>query len=548
MLVVNQVSKSFGSETILRSVSFAVNAGERLALIGPNGCGKSTLLSMIAGRLKPDSGHIGFSPANLRTAYLTQGADFLEGETIGRYLDRCEGNPAEAGKRLETLSRQLAKTPHRKDLQEEYDRVLSQMEAAAERSHQGVAVVANMGLGHFPLENPVAHLSGGQKTRLSLAGVLVASPHLLLLDEPTNHLDLAMLNWLEEWLLSFRGGVLYVSHDRAFVDRTATGILEIDLQTKSSSQYAGNYTDYLEEKVAAREKQWQEFADQQEEISRLKKAISRRQKEATYKPGGKADSDKFAKGFYSARSIGTIKRAKALEKRIDFLSNEGKVDRPQQSWQMKIDFQEIPVSGSDVVMLEDLAVGYGEQVLLDHLDVTIRQGERIALVGENGIGKTSLLRTIAGEIPPLGGKVRLGANVHVGYMAQEQEELDPSSTPLRTLRGHAPFSETDARTFLSYFLFTGDEVFIPVGKLSFGERARLSLACWVARGVNFLMLDEPINHLDIPSRTRFEQAMTAFEGTVLAVVHDRDVIDGFATQMWEINDQSLTVEDTISRF
>ncbi|MEJ2759278.1 MAG: ATP-binding cassette domain-containing protein, partial [Anaerolineales bacterium] len=196
----------------------------------------------------------------------------------------------------------------------------------------------------------------------------------------------------------------------------------------------------------------------------------------------------------------------------------------------------------------DLAVGYGEQVLLNHLDVTIRQGERIALVGENGKGKTTLLRTIAGEISPLDGKVRLGANVHVGYMAQEQEELDLNLTPLRTLRGHASLSETDARTFLSYFLFTGDEVFIPVGKLSFGERARLSLACWVARGVNFLMLDEPINHLDIPSRTRFEQAMTAFEGTVLAVVHDRYFIDGFATQIWEIKDQSLTIQDTISRF
>ncbi|MEJ2756849.1 MAG: ATP-binding cassette domain-containing protein, partial [Anaerolineales bacterium] len=335
MLIVNQVSKSFGNETILRSVSFSVNAGERLALIGPNGCGKSTLLSIIAGRLKPDSGHIGFSPPNLPTGYLTQGADFLEGETIGRYLDRCEGNLAEAGKRLEMLGSQLAKSPHRKDLQEEYDLVLSQMTSAAERSHQGAAIVANMGLGHFPLETPVAHLSGGQKTRLSLAGVLVAKPHLLLLDEPTNHLDLGMLNWLEEWLLSFSGGILYVSHDRAFLDRTATGILEIDPYTKSSSQFAGNYTDYLEEKVAAREKQWQEYSDQQEEIARLQKAVNRRQKEATYKPGGKADSDKFAKGFYSARSIGTIKRAKALEKRSDFLSNEGKVEKPQQSWQMK---------------------------------------------------------------------------------------------------------------------------------------------------------------------------------------------------------------------
>lgn len=548
MLVVNQISKSFGNETILKSISFSVNAGERLALIGPNGCGKSTLLSIIDGRLKPDAGHIGFSSANVRTGYLTQGGDFLEDDTIGRYLDRCEGNLAEMTRRLEILSRQLVETPQSEALQEEYDQILSQMESVSEGSHQGAVVVANMGLGHFPPETPVAHLSGGQKTRLSLAGVLVANPHFLMLDEPTNHLDLAMLEWLEEWLLNFSGGVLYVSHDRAFVDRTATGILEINPDTQSSTQFAGNYTDYLEEKVTAREKQWQEYTDQQEEIARLKKAVNRRQKEATYKAGGKADSDKFAKGFYSARSIGTIKRAKALEKRIDFLSDEGKVEKPQQSWQMKIDFEEIPSSGEDVVLLEDLAVGYGEHVLLQHLNQTIRLGERVALIGENGKGKTTLLRTIAGLIPPLDGRARLGANVQVGYMAQEQEELDPHSTPLRTLRSHAPLSETDTRTFLSYFLFTGDEVFIPVGRLSYGERARLSLACWVVRGVNFLMLDEPINHLDIPSRTRFEQAMTAYEGTVLAVVHDRYFIDGFATQIWEINDQTLTVRDAVSRF
>jgi ATP-binding cassette subfamily F protein 3 len=357
-----------------------------------------------------------------------------------------------------------------------------------------------------------------------------------------------MLAWLEDWLLEFPGGILYISHDRAFLDRTATDILELDPDSKSVHRYPGNYTAYLEEKLAAREKQWQEFSDQQAEIDRLQSAVQRRKKEATYKPGGKADSDKFAKGFYTSRSAGTIKRAKTLEKRIDFLMNEGRVEKPQQSWQMKIDFGDVPGSGRDVLVLENLSVGFGDNILLENLSQVIRYGERVALVGENGTGKTTLLRTITGELPPLSGNLRLGANVHLGYMSQEQEELDPDLNALHTIRNLAAISETDARTFLSYFLFTGDEVFVPAKTLSYGERARLSLASWVMRGSNFLMLDEPINHLDIPSRARFEQALTNFEGTVLAVVHDRYFIDGFATQVWEVKDHGVVVDDKISRF
>ena len=534
MLIVDQIKKSLGSETILDSVSFSLNTGERLGLIGPNGSGKTTLLSIIAGRLTPDKGHVAFTPSDLRLGYLPQGAEFAYSDTIGDFIDRCEGDLDKASTRLEKLAQQITQQPERKDIQAEYDTVLAKITAAAESSHQGAAVLDKMGLGHFPSDTPISHLSGGQKTRLALVGALLAQPQLLLLDESTNHLDLDMLTWLEDWMLAFPGAVLYVSHDRAFLDRTATGILDLDPVTKTVQHYAGNYTAYLEEKLAVREKRWQQYTDQQQEISRLQGAVLRKHQEATFKPGGKADSDKFAKGFYRNRSSATIKLAKNLEKRIEYLKNEDKVEKPGQSWQMKIDFGDVPASGQDVLVMDNLVVGYGEHVLLQGISQVLRAGERLALVGENGKGKTTLLRTIAGEIPPLAGYVKLGANVRLGYMSQEQEEFEPDLTPLLTLRKLVALNETEARTFLSYFLFTGDEVFVPVGKLSYGERARLSLACRVAGGCNFLMLDEPINHLDIPSRARFEQAMQVFEGTVLAVVHDRYFIDGFATQVWEI--------------
>jgi ATP-binding cassette subfamily F protein 3 len=256
--------------------------------------------------------------------------------------------------------------------------------------------------------------------------------------------------------------------------------------------------------------------------------------------GGKADSgDKFAKGFFANRGAGTIARAKAIEHRIEKLLTEDRLEKPRMGWQMKLDFGEVPASGQDVLALEDLAVGYGDVPLLSGLNGVVRHGTRLALVGPNGSGKTTLLRTIAGRLPPLAGRARLGANVHLGYMAQEQELLPPDLNALEFIRRRASLSETDARSFLHYYLFAGDDVFVRVGDLSFGERARLALAGLVVEGCNFLMLDEPINHLDLPSRARFEQALAGFDGTVVAVVHDRYFIEGFATELWEVDGGGL---------
>jgi ATP-binding cassette subfamily F protein 3 len=550
MLTVHKISKSYGFETILEGVSFNLNAGERLALVGPNGCGKTTLLRILAGLEQADSGGIQYDPPALRLGYLPQGFNLTPDgdpvpDTIEDYLAGTQGDPAKLAAQLEELASSLAHTPGRRDLQREYDLALARLEVASQNAGRAPSVLAALGLGGLAPTTRVSELSGGQKTRLALAGVLLSEPQLLLLDEPTNHLDLAMLAWLEGWLLAFRGTVLLVSHDRALLDRTSTAILELDPHTHRVRSYAGNYSDYIEQKLNENARQWEAYKQQQTEIGHLQKAAARVRGDARFRRGGKADSgDKFAKGFFSDQSSGTMARARFLERRLERLLGDDRVDKPKGDWQMKLDFGETPPSGQSVLMLEDLSVGYGSKVILENLNAHLWHGARLALIGPNGSGKTTLLRTIAGDLPPLAGRVRLGANVRLGVMTQEQEELDPALDAFTTIRKLAPLSETDARAFLHKFLFSGEEVFQPIRSLSYGERARLSLACLVASGVNLLLLDEPINHLDIPSRARFEAALADFEGTILAVVHDRYFIEGFTNEIWEIKTDSQEAGST----
>jgi ATP-binding cassette, subfamily F, member 3 len=540
MLSVNNISKMYGIEPILSRVSFTINRGDRLGLVGPNGCGKTTLLRIITGAEKSDSGSIRLTPAGLRVGYLPQGLTPDDDETLGDFLGLDQDGLSLLGREVEQLAEAFSCAPDRLDLQHAYDLALDHLAVESGRAQRAPEALAGLGLDPFSYATPVSILSGGQKTRLALAQVLLRDPQLLLLDEPTNHLDLEMLEWLEGWLQAFPGGVLVVSHDRAFLDGVATSIVEIDLDTHTARQYAGNYSAYLEQKLADRERQWQAYKDQQEEIHRLQAAAAAVEEKARFRKGGKGDSgDKFAKGFFANRTRSVIRRARQLEARIDRLTHEDRVDKPRQSWQIKAAFSDTPTSGREVLMLDDLAVGYDDHTLLSGINLNLRFGARAALIGPNGAGKTTLLRTIAGRIPPIGGAFRLGAGVKIGYMSQEQEELNPALNALETLQRSAVFPETEARTFLHRFLFSGDDVFVPVGSLSYGERTRLSLARLVAQGCNFLLLDEPINHLDIPSRGRFEQALAEFEGTVLAVVHDRYFISGFASEVWQARGGSL---------
>jgi ATP-binding cassette subfamily F protein 3 len=539
MLSIHNLSKNFGIQPILQDINFNISAGERIGLIGPNGSGKTTLMRILAGFDQPDSGKVISTRPGLRVGYLAQGMDFTPEQTLRVALGLDSTSQTDPAAEVESLAVAISQNPDDAALQHQYNEALSRLSTFDLRPE---TILAPLGLAHIELDSPVTHLSGGQKTRLMLARVLLEEPHLLLLDEPTNHLDIEMLEWLEGWFNRFQGAVLVVSHDRVFLDNTVTSILELDSTTHMLKAYAGNYSDYVQQKLTEREKQLNAYQDQQDRVAQLRMAAGHVRGLTYMKKGGKADGgDKFAKGFFGNRATKNVAgRAKHIEARIERILTEEKIEKPRMSWKMKLDFGAPDHQSKDVLATESLSIGYTlENPLLVDLNLFIRAGQRIVLTGPNGAGKTSFIRTIIGTLPPLSGSFRLGRATKLGYMAQEQELLNPALNSVQTIQSVSSMSETETRNFLHYFLFKGDAALRASGDLSFGERARLQLATLVAQGCTFLILDEPINHLDIPSRERFEEALENFKGTILAVVHDRSFIEKFASDVWLAKDGKI---------
>lgn len=548
MFTVHNLSKSYGLNSVLKQITFSLNRGERAALVGPNGCGKSTLMTIIAGAEPPDSGHVSFTPSDLRIGYLRQGIEFDPKETVGGYLNRYESNLAEAVETLEAVCNALTENPDDPDLASRYDQSLKMLNRAQEMEGARKDILSGFELLEIPPETPVASLSGGQKVRLALAGVLLKAPQVLLLDEPTNHLDLEMRAWLRNWVLSYQGGILLVSHDRAFLDAVIHKVIAFPPSGEGIREYPGNYSDYLDIREREFEVAMQAYTDQQDEIRRLKKAARSVRDQAKFHKGGKADpakTDGFSAGFFANRSLETIRRAKQLEKRVEFMEGEGALEKPNHAWEMRMHFTDIPESGQIALQISRLSIGYDDVPLLPPISQTVTLGQRIALVGPNGAGKTTLFRTLLGEMPALDGDFRFGSGVRPGFLSQEQETLDPSLTVLETIqRVPGMFNHSEARTFLHRFLFSGDEAFQSVATLSYGQRSRLMLALLIAQHCNFLLLDEPLNHLELPSQESFEAALSEFDGTILAIAHDQYFIDRFAQVIWHFGPDGLTAKLT----
>ncbi len=393
MLAVHQISKTYHLKTVLKDVSFTLNPGERVGLIGRNGCGKTTLLRILAGVERADHGYVSYTPGNLRVGYLPQQVTFDAGETLAGYLNCYADDLDEIYSQLEAVSAALEDWQEAEDLVDQYDQLIQRLTHAQEGVDFRNEVLARFKLVDLPLDTPLDHLSGGQKMRLALAGVMLNQPQMLLLDEPTNHLDIDMCQWVRDWLQGYSGGVMLVSHDRTLLDETVTQIMELPENGGNPRIYAGNYTDWVALKQAEAQAAQQAYKDQQDEIRQLQASARVVRSKASAHKGGKADpknTDGFSVGFFKNRGLETVRRAKALEKRASYLMQEGALEKPRDERHLRMAFADAPESGRKVLQLENLCIGYAGNALLEGISQTVQFGQHVAITGSNGCGKTTL--------------------------------------------------------------------------------------------------------------------------------------------------------------
>lgn len=521
LLQVNQLNKYFGADHILSDIKLEIQSGDSIGLVGRNGSGKSTLLKIIAGQMSYDSGEI-VKPKDVTIGYLAQDAGLESELSIWEEMLSVFEDLREQEKELRRLENEMANPAAFQDPAEfqkilkVYDRLQTEFKEKGGYQYEADirSVLHGLNFHDYDYSTKISALSGGQKTRLALGKLLLTKPDILILDEPTNHLDIETLSWLEQFLQNYKGAILVVSHDRYFLDKIVNQVYE--LSGTKIIKYTGNYTAYLEQKAKNYERQLKLYEKQQEEIAKLEDFIQRNI--------ARAATAKLARS-----------RRKQLQ-RMERISKPAGYEKTV-SFGFKIEKQ----SGNDVLKIEDLSVGYGKKPVCRNISFRVTRGESIAIVGPNGIGKSTLLKTIVNKLPPLSGTIRFGTNVTIAYYDQELADLHSGKDVLHELWDDHPLEkEQTIRTVLGSFLFSGDDVFKPVQSLSGGEKARLALAKLMMKNANLLILDEPTNHLDLESKEVLESALIDFPGTILFVSHDRYFINRIATKVLELDSTGVT--------
>lgn len=518
ILSCNNISKSFGTDVIIKSCSFNIEDHEKAAIVGINGAGKSTILKIITGIEPADTGLVTLAK-DKTLGYLAQQQNLGSDNTIYDELLSVKQYILDMEKELRSIEKRMntADGDELENLMKKYSDLNHRFEMENGYAYKSeiTGVLKGLGFSEEDFTLNVNTLSGGQKTRVALGRLLLAKPDIILLDEPTNHLDMESIRWLENYLLNYNGAVLIVAHDRYFLDKIVSKIIELD--NGVATVFSGNYTDYAAKKAILRNMKLKEYLNQQREIKHQEDVITK------------------LKQFNREKSI---KRAESREKMLDKIEI---VDKPQElNDKMNIKLEPNVVSGNDVLTISGLSKSFDDVTLFDNIDIEIKRGERVALIGNNGTGKTTILKLINGIIEPDSGSIYLGAKVNIGYYDQEHHVLDPDKTIFDEIRDAYPdLNNTQIRNTLAAFLFTNEDVFKYIRDLSGGEKGRVSLAKLMLSNANFLILDEPTNHLDIVSKEILENALNNYTGTVLFVSHDRYFINAAATRIIELSNKTV---------